>query len=147
MIFLAALALSFAAIYSLIVFIRAEKNTTSEVELPYGSLNELTDPDAFTHAYLSANCNATLLENTQTIRVTGQMINGDHKQAFSLIKKRPDRMLFTIDRSSHEITFGVSGDTVWRRIRSPQHDDIFALIEGEEANAWLSQRTLLRPNH
>lgn len=140
MIFLAALALSFAAIFSLIVFIRAEKNTTSEVELPYGTLSELTDPDVFTQAYLSVNCNDTLLENTQTIRVTGQMVNGDHKQAFSLIKKRPDRMLFTIDRGSHEMTFGVSDDTVWRRIRAPQHDDLFALVEGEEADAWLGQR-------
>lgn len=82
MIFLGALVLSCAAIYSLIAFIRADKITTPKVELPYGTLSELTDSDVFTQAYLSVNCNATLLENTQTIRVTGQMINGDHKQVF-----------------------------------------------------------------
>ena len=86
------------------------------------------------------NCNATLLEKTQTIRVAGQMESGDNSQAFTLIKKRPDRMLFTIDRGSHQMTFGVSGETVWRRIRAPQHDDLFALIEGQEAEAWRDQR-------
>jgi hypothetical protein len=86
------------------------------------------------------NCNATLLEKTQTMRVSGHRVNGDNRQAFSLIKKRPDQMLFTIDRGSHESTYGVSGDTVWRRIRAPQHDDLFALIEGQEADAWLDQR-------
>ncbi|MFQ3243232.1 MAG: hypothetical protein ACI9JZ_002942 [Lentimonas sp.] len=132
--------ISCAAIYTLTTFIRADKNTTIEVELPYGTLSDLTAPDVFTQAYLSVNCNATLLKNTQTIRVRGHMVNGDHKQAFSLIKKRPDRMLFTIDRGSYEMTFGVSNDTVWRRIRAPQHDDLFALVEGEEADAWLGQR-------
>ena len=140
MIFVSAIVISCAAIYTLIAFIRTEKNTTLEVTLPYGTLNDLTNPEVFTQAYLAVNCNATLLENTQTIRVTGHIVNGDHKQAFSLIKKRPDLMLFTIDRGSHEMTFGVSDDTVWRRIRAPQNDDQFAQIEGQEAKAWMEQR-------
>ena len=139
-IYLGTICLSLAAIATIVSFIRAGDDAVVGVELPYGTLVELTEPEAFTQAYLSVNCNPTLLERTQTIRVTGHMINGDHKQAFSLIKKRPDRMLFTIDRGSHEMTFGVSGDTVWRRIRAPQHEDLFALIEGEEAEAWLGQR-------
>lgn len=139
-IFLAAIIISCAAVYQLITYIRAEKNTTPKMELPYGSLSELTDPATFTPAYLAVNCDATLLERTQTIRVTGHIVSGDNNEPFTLIKKRPDKMLFTIDRGSHEMTFGVSGDTVWRRIRAPQHEDLFARIEGVEAKAWLEQR-------
>jgi hypothetical protein len=93
----------------------------TKITLPHGTLSELTHIEAFTQVYPSVNCNAPLLANTQTIRVTGHMVNGDNRQAFSLIKKRPDRMLYTVDRGSHEMTFGASGDTVWRRIRAPQH--------------------------
>ena len=138
--YLGAIILSLTAIATIVSFIRAEDNVTAKVELPYGTLSELTHIETFTQAYMSVNCNSTLLKNTQTIRVVGHMVVGESKQAFSLIKKRPDRMLFTIDRGSHEMTFGVSGDTVWRRIRAPQHDDLFALIEGDEAKAWLGQR-------
>jgi hypothetical protein len=100
----------------------------------------LTAPEAFTRAYLSVNCNAMLLKSTQTIRIAGLIQSGGNQQAFSLIKKRPDRMLLTIDRGSYEMAFGVSDATVWRRIRSPQHEELVALIEGEEAQEWLEQR-------
>ena len=139
-IFLGAFIISSIAIYQLIQLIRAENNTTIEATLPYGSLSELTDPAVFTQAYLAVNCNASLLEHIQTIRVTGNMVSGDSNEPFTLIKKRPDMILFTIDRDSHQMTFGVSGDTVWRRIRAPQHEDLFARIEGPEAEAWLEQR-------
>ena len=139
--YLAAIGMALAAIATIVGFIRGRGNAAEALPLfPYGTLIELTEPETFKQAYMSVNCNATLLESTQTIRVAGQIVNGDNSQAFTLIKKRPDRMLFTIDRGSHEMTFGVSGDTVWRRIRAPQHEDIFALIEGEEAKAWLGQR-------
>lgn len=149
MIFLAALSIFCAAIYTLITFIRADQradqNATTELEHPYGTLSELTQPEVFKQAYLSVNCNAALLEGTETIRVAGHMVNGDHKQAFSLLKKRPSQMLFTIDRGSHQMTFGVSGETVWRRIRAPQHEDLFTRIEGQEADAWLDQRRFFDP--
>ena len=138
--YLGAIAISLAAIATIVSFVRSEDERTAIIKLPHGTLSELTQIKTFTQAYLKVNCNATLLENTQTIRVSGQLVNGDNRQAFSLIKKRPDRMLFTIDRGSHELTFGVNRDNVWRRIRAPQHDDLFALIEGQEADAWLSQR-------
>jgi hypothetical protein len=138
--YLGAIAISLAAIKTIVHFVRSEDARTAIIKLPHGSLSDLTQIKTFTQAYLTVNCNATLLEKTQTIRVSGHLVNGDNRQAFSLIKKRPDQMLFTIDRGSHEATFGVSGDTVWRRIRAPQHDDLFALIEGQEADAWLDQR-------
>lgn len=138
-----AFVISCAAIYQLTRLIGIEADATIENKLPHGSLKKLTDPAAFTKAYLAVNCNATLLEQTQTIRVAGHMINDDSKEAFTLIKKRPDKIRFTITRDSHQMTFGVSGDTVWRRIRTPQHKDLFALIEGLEAETWLKQKTLL----
>jgi hypothetical protein len=70
----------------------------------------------------------------------GHLVNGDQEQAFTLLKKRPDKLLFTIESASHEMTFGVSDDIVWQRIRAPEHADFFALIEGPEAEAWLGQR-------
>ena len=145
LIYLGTISLSIAAIATIASFIRAGDDAVVGVELPYGTLVELTEPEVFMQAYLSVNCNPTLLEHTQTIRVTGHMVNGDLKQAFSLIKKRPDRMLFTIDRGSHQVTFGVSGDTVWRRTRAPQHEDIFALVEGQEARTWLAHRRFFDP--
>ena len=139
--YLAAVGMALAATATIVGFIRGRDNAGEVLPLfPYGSLIELTEPEAFKQAYLEVNCNAALLESTQTIRVAGKMQSGDNSQAFVLIKKRPDRMLFTIDRGSHDMTIGVSGDTVWMRIRAPQHEDIFALIEGEEAKAWLGQR-------
>lgn len=139
-VYLGAVAISLGAIATIASFVRSEDESAAVTKLPHGNLSDLTQIKTFTQAYLTANCNSALLKNTQTIRVTGHVVNGDNRQAFSLIKKRPDQMLFTIDRGSHEATFGVSGDTVWRRIRAPQHDDLFALIEGQEADAWLGQR-------
>jgi hypothetical protein len=139
-VYLGTVAISLGAIATIASFVRSEDESTAVIERPYAPLSELTQIETFTQAYLTANCNSALLENTQTIRVTGHVVSGDSRQTFSLIKKRPDQMLFTIDHASHEMTFGVSGDTVWRRIRAPQHDDRFALIEGPEAEAWLGQR-------
>ena len=85
------------------------------------------------------NCDAELVESTQTIRVSGEMVSGTQGQAFILIKKRPDQMLLTIDYGSHEMTFGISDDSVWRRIRAPRQEDQVALIEGEEAKNWLAR--------
>jgi hypothetical protein len=140
MVYLGAISISLAAVYTLVAFIRGANDAAVEVEWPYGSLIELTEPDFFKQSYLSVNCNEALLESTQTIRVDGVITNGTESQAFMLIKKRPNWMLFTIDGGSHQMTFGVSGDVVWRRIRGPQHADLFTLIEGEEANSWLAQR-------
>jgi len=104
------------------------------------TLNELTQLDTFKEAYLSANGNDTLRQRTHTIHIVGQIQNGETSQTFSLTKKRPDQLLFSIDLAAHKMTIGVSGDTVWRRIRSPQHKDHFTLIEGEQAKHWLHQR-------
>lgn len=140
---LIAIAISSAAIYKVIQSMgaKAEADTATLNEYPHGTLSELTDPALFTTTYMSVNSNAELFEGTQTIRVSGHMIRGDNTYPFNVIKKRPDKMLFTTDFGSHEVTFGVSGNAVWQRVRSPRlKEDVFTLIEGPEAEPWLEQR-------
>ena len=116
-----------------------ENTAPVEVRLPYGSIRELSDRKKFMAAYLSVNCKSDLLRRTQTIRAAGTIESGDVNSSFTLIKKRPNKMRFTIKQGSKEIIFGVSADTVWQCIRSPQQEDQFARIEGEEALAWVAQ--------
>ena len=139
--YIVAACITIAAGSTIVSFFRTEEIVIVEAPLfPYGSIEELAQLDIFQTVYLQVNCNADLLESTRTIRVTGRMGSGDNSQPFSLIKKRPDQMLFTIDRGSHDMTFGVTGSTVWRRIRMPQQEDQITRIEGDEATAWLDQR-------
>lgn len=110
-----------------------------EVILPYGSIQELSNRKTFMAAYLSVNCKSDLLRRTQTIRAAGTIESGGESSSFTLIKKRPDKMRFTIKRGSQEIIFGVSADTVWQCMRAPQQEDQFARIDGEQAAAWVAQ--------
>jgi hypothetical protein len=110
-----------------------------EVILPYGSIQELSNRKTFMAAYLSVNCKSDLLRRTQTIRAAGTIESGGESSSFTLIKKRPDKMRFTIKRGSQEIIFGVSADTVWQCMRAPQQEDQFARIDGEQATAWVAQ--------
>jgi hypothetical protein len=137
---LATLCVSGAALYTIVSFFRAEETIVSDELLPYGALDKLTSPEVFMRAYMLANCNDSLLKSTQTIRVRGHMVHGTDKQSFTLIKKRPDAVLFTIENGPNEITFGVSDGVVWRRIRNPQNDDQLDIVEGLDAEVWLKQR-------
>lgn len=132
--------LASAAVYSLINNEVSSPNTApTEMRLPYGSIQELSDRKTFMAAYLSVNCKSDLLRRIQTVRASGTIESAGESSSFTLIKKRPDKMRFTIKRGSREIIFGVSADTVWQRIRVPQEEDQFARIEGEEAAAWVAQ--------
>ena len=139
--YVSAACMAIAATLTIVSSIRSERYSGDALTLfPYGTLDELTEPEVFIPAYLSVNCPEDLLKSTQTIQVSGQIESGENSQAFTLIRKRPDRMLFAIDLDSHEMTVGVSGDTVWRRIRTPEQDDHYDLIESDEAKEWLEQR-------
>ncbi len=128
-----------AAAYSIVKSIDSMDTATDEVQFPYGSIQELSDMETFMAAYLAVNCKSDLLDRTQTIHAVGTVESGGHSLSFTLIKKRPDKMRFTMKRGSQEIIFGVSGDTVWQLIRAPRQEDQFARIEGEEAVTWMSQ--------
>ncbi len=132
--------LSTALVYTLTNNKVSSPNTAStEVRLPYGTLEELVDPKTFMSTYLSVNCNSDLLRRTQSIRVTGTIERDGFNENFTLIKKRPNKMRITIKRGSQEIIFGVSAETVWQCIRAPGQEDQFARIEGEEAVEWAAQ--------
>ena len=132
--------LASATVYSVINNKVSSPNTApAEVRLPYGSIQELRDRETFMAAYLSVNCKSDLLRRTQTIRVSGTIESGGENSSFTLIKKRPDKMRFTIKRGSQEMILGVIADSVWQCIRAPQKEDQFTRIEGEEAAAWVTQ--------
>ncbi|WPJ93981.1 hypothetical protein SH580_11110 [Coraliomargarita algicola] len=132
-------ALTCAAIYTAIQSTRAPDTSTAETQSPRGSIQKLLNPETFMAAYLAINCKAPLLQTTQTIRVTGKIDDGTKNENFVLIKKQPDLMLFTISREAHQITFGVNGQTVWRRIRTPNREPHSTTIDGSEAQTWKSQ--------
>jgi hypothetical protein len=48
-------------------------------------------------------------------------------------------MLFKLEHDTLQFTYGVSGASVWRRVRIPQQEDKFDLIEGDEAQTWRAQ--------
>ena len=132
--------LAYLAVYSAINNKVSSPNTApAEIRLPYGSIQELSDRKTFMAAYLSVNCKSGLLRSTQTIRAVGTIESGSDSLSFTLIKKRPDKMRFTIKQDSQEVIFVVSANTVWQCIRAPQQEDQFARIEGEEALKWVSQ--------
>ena len=63
--YLAALCMAVAATVTIVDFINKEDDTHEALlDFTYGKLKELTDPAAFMQAYLSVNCNSTLLEST-----------------------------------------------------------------------------------
>ena len=130
------LVVSLAAAYTALKPDPAGKVSAHVEPHPHGSPAELTDPATFMAAYLAVNCGPMLLEGTRTIRISGTVEREHGRQAFHLMKKRPDRMRFTIDRGSHEMTVGVDGDSVWRRLRAPVHSDIVDTLVGPEAAAW-----------
>ena len=134
-----AIVLACAAIYSSVKSILAPETSMGEIGLPHGSIQELVNPKTFMSAYIATNCKPPLLETTQTIRVAGKIDSGHANESFVLIKKQPNLMLFTIDRKTHQITFGVHGDKVWRRVRIPNREDEFINIEGDEVHTWKSQ--------
>jgi hypothetical protein len=84
-VYLSTVAISLGAIATIASLFRSEDESTAAIERPDAPLSELTQIETFTQAYLTANCNVPLLENKQTIRVTGHVVNGDNRQAFSLI--------------------------------------------------------------
>ena len=138
--YLTATTIAVIAIANIVHSTRTGDNVVVEKKFPHGTLDQLTKPTHFKQAYLSVHCTNALRHNTHSIRFVGEIQSGDRNEPFTLFKKRPDLTLMTIDRGSHEITFGVNDERVWRRIRSPQHEDRFALIEGDEAAQWLKQR-------
>lgn len=138
-VYLGAITLVCTATYTVIKVIRASDTIQAESSSPHGSIQELISLRTFIPAYLSVNCKEPLLETTQTIRIAGTFESQGRSDEFVLIKMQPDRMLFRLERQTHQITYGVSGASVWRRVRIPRQEDRYNLIEGDEVATWRSQ--------
>ena len=116
-----------------------DERQEATTESPYGRPATLTHPDRFRTAYLDANFPPALISHAQSIRASGWIESETNRQAFTLIKKRPDSMRLTIDHGGQEMTIGVHDGTVWQRIRRPQHEDWIQALEGPEAEVWSTQ--------
>ena len=135
------IALASAVVFSVINNkVSSPKSNPIEAQLPYGSIEELSDPNTFMAAYLSVNCKPDTLRRTQTLRVAGTIERDGLSETFTLIKKRPDKMRFLVKQGLNEITFGANAEIVWRCVRSPQLQEVdYSLIEGDEAQRWIKQ--------
>lgn len=120
--------------------VSSDKSVPVAAQLPYGSVEELSDPKTFMTAYLSVNCKPDLLRRTQTLRVAGTIERDGLSETFTLIKKRPNKMRFLVKQGLKEITFGANAEIVWRCVRSPElKEDNYVRIEGDEALQWIKQ--------
>ena len=133
--------LAAALVYSVINNkVSSPKFAPVEAQLPYGSIEELSDPKTFMAAYLSVNCKPDLLRRTQSLRVAGTIVRDGLSETFTLIKKRPDKMRFLVKQGLKEITFGANAEIVWRCVRSPELQEVnYVLIEGDDALQWIKQ--------
>ena len=135
------LGLAAAVAYSIINNkVSSDKSAPVAAQLPYGSIEELSDPKTFTAAYLSVNCKPDLLRHTQTLRVAGTIERDGISETFTLIKKRPNKMRFLVKQGLKEITYGANAEIVWRCVRSPELQEVnYVRIEGDEALHWIKQ--------
>lgn len=135
------LGLAAAVAYSIINNkVSSDKSAPVAAQLPYGSIEELSDLKTFTTAYLSVNCKPDLLRHTQTLRVAGTIERDGISETFTLIKKRPNKMRFSVKQGLKEITYGANAEIVWRCVRSPELQEVnYVRIEGDEALHWIKQ--------
>ena len=141
LLFFGIIGLASAVVYTLTTNkVSSPKSAPIEAQLPYGSIEELSDPKTFVAAYLSVNCKPDLLRRTQTLRVAGTIERDGLSETFTLIKKRPNKMRFLVKQGLKEITFGANAEIVWRCVRSPgQQEANYVRIEGDEALQWIKQ--------
>ncbi|HAV14637.1 MAG TPA: hypothetical protein DCX06_14265 [Opitutae bacterium] len=136
---LLALSIVVIASFNVIAFVQDSKESELTSNYSQKNIEELCNPTVFVEKYLQQNCNLELMETTQTIRISGRIIKGDSIQKFTLAKKKPDLLRLKIIQNPLEITYGVSGETVWRRTQLPNQESHTLFIEGEDAQRWIQQ--------
>lgn len=127
--------LSCSTVYTLMPLFESDNTPVPEARDRHRSLDELTRIETFIPAYLEVNGNETLLNNTQTLRVSGEIETNSELQTFQLFKKRPGLMRINIGQRNQEMTVGVNSTEVWKRIRTPLQSEITE-ISGPEAAKW-----------
>lgn len=85
-------------------------------------------------AYLEANGGEVLLRGLQTIQLRGTLESGGQELPFLQIKKRPDQSLLTLMFEQYNLSFGVDGAEVWRRVTVEGREPEYQRVEAELAD-------------
>ena len=98
-------------------------------------IQQLTKPEVFLRAFISANGGEAKLEALKSIRTTGTFESGGQTVPFRTIKRRPDKSITTLQMPDYKLSFVVNGATAWQRVEQPMQDPVDTLKQGEEASA------------
>lgn len=81
---------------------------------------DLSDTNQVLDDFLISNLGALQAEQLQSIRIFGHIVEGETRREFSVVKKRPNLayLKLYLDRGV-ELTYGMDGGRVWRRIDAP----------------------------
>ncbi len=143
--FVLAILLTLAAIWAVRVWMSDVGQHENEKEYPYGTLSELSNPEQFKLAYLRANGGRQMLKVLQSVKLTGRVETEEANYRFASVKMRPDRMLLSFQFDTHDITYGINGDVVWRRIRADGVEPKIEQLGGDEAEAMLGMGRFFGP--
>jgi len=91
----------------------------------YGNLSELEDPDRFMQAYLDANGGLENLENLQTMRINGLLLQDENELKIFMLKRRPDMALITYRQGQSEVTHGHAEGRFWVRSYTPDKAPVY----------------------
>lgn len=114
-----------------------------EAVVQAASFDELLDPQALKEAYVRANGGWLRLEKLLTTSIRGQMERDGVSRPFFVLKSRPDRALMTFNYTEHELTFGVDGTDVWKRVTVHGEEPQFSLVEGPAADGLIESAIFL----
>jgi hypothetical protein len=111
-------ALIITAIVSVVA--NRESNSQEASSGPDPLARDLSNKNQVLDDFLISNLGALQAEQLQSIRIFGQIIEGETRREFSVVKKRPNLayLKLYLDRGV-ELTYGMDGGRVWRRIDAP----------------------------
>lgn len=112
---------------------------------PYGSLQDLLDPEVFRMAVLEANGGREYLDSLRSIRMNGRIQSGEHEFEFFILKRRPDQMLLTYKMPGQELSYGVSGETAWQRLLLPDGTEHQTQLDEEAARGFQQTANFFGP--
>lgn len=93
-----------------------ESNSSGDV----ARSDEPFDQNELLNEFLIKNLGGLEAEQLQSIRIVGQIGEGDVGREFTAIKKRPDLAYLKLYLDQRvEVTYGMNGGRVWRRVLAP----------------------------
>ncbi|NBB80005.1 MAG: hypothetical protein GVY36_11275 [Verrucomicrobia bacterium] len=112
-------ALVVTAIYSVVSERGASSNESASTDKPFSD-SDLLNQNEFLDAFLLNNLGGLEAEKLQSIRVVGQIVDGEASREFTAVKKRPNLayLRLYLDQGVN-LTYGMNGGRIWRRINAP----------------------------